>query len=132
MSEAQVSELILLEPGDGIMFIWRDVSRRSRPCSYQPDLHVERIGMDLPHRWGRRRRDTYPQLLPEFSGERCDRKLFRLHMTTRQVPYVGIPAPLSRSVTKQHPVGVPKERRYDAGPSSALRQNRHERILSAE
>jgi len=131
MSEAQVSELILLEPGDGIMFIWRDVGRRSSPPSYQPNLHVERIGMDLPHRWGRRRRDTYPQLLPEFSSERCGGKLFRLHVTTRQVPYVGIPAPLSRSVTQQHPVGVPKERRDDASRRSALRQNRHERILPA-
>jgi hypothetical protein len=52
MSEAQVFEFILLEPGDGIVFVRRDIGRRSRPRFYQPDLHVERIGMNFLHRRG--------------------------------------------------------------------------------
>ena len=50
MSEAQSSELILLEPPDGIVFVQRDINRISRPTLDQPDLHVERIGMDLQDR----------------------------------------------------------------------------------
>ena len=47
MSEAQSCELVLLEPPDGIVFVQRDIVRSSRPTLDQPDLHVERIGMDL-------------------------------------------------------------------------------------
>src|SRR5580704_6555228 len=47
MSEAQSCELVLLEPPDGIVFVQREIDRSSPPALDQPDLHVERIGMDL-------------------------------------------------------------------------------------
>jgi hypothetical protein len=45
------------------------------------------------------RRDIDAQLLSELSSECGARQFPRLHMTTRQVPDVGIPAVPGRPVT---------------------------------
>jgi hypothetical protein len=119
MSEAQSSELILLEPPDGIVFVQRDIDRSSRPTLDQPDLHVERIGMDLQDGRAGRRRDVDPELLVQLPSKRRAGKLSRFDMSTGQVPHVGVPTALGRSVAQQHPVAVTQEGRDDPSPSSA-------------
>lgn len=82
MSEAQSCELVLLEPPDGIVFVQRDIDRSSRPTLDQPDLHVERIGMDLQEGRASWRRDVDPELLVQLPSKRRAGKLARFHMST--------------------------------------------------
>jgi hypothetical protein len=117
MSEAQSSELILLEPPDGIVFVQRDIDRISRPTLDQPDLHVERIGMDLQDGRAGRLCDVDPEFLVQLASKRRAGKLSRFHMSTGQVPHVGVPTALGRSVAQQHPVAVTQKGRDDPSPS---------------
>src|SRR6266511_2827072 len=82
MSEAQFSEFIFLEPRDGIVFVQRDIDRSSRPTFDQPDLHVERVGMDLLHGRAGRHCDVDPELLVQLPSKRRAGKLSRFHMST--------------------------------------------------
>jgi hypothetical protein len=119
MSEAQSSKLILLEPPDGIVFVQRDIDRNSRPTLDQPDLHVGRIGTDLQDGRAGRLRDVDPELLVQLPSKRRAGKLSGFHMSTREVPHVGVPTTLGRSMAQQHPVAVTQEGRDDSSPSSA-------------
>ena len=75
MSEAQFSEFIFLEPRDGIVFVRRDIDRSSRPTFDQPDLHFERVGMDLLHGRAGRHYDVDPELLVQLPSKRRAGKL---------------------------------------------------------
>lgn len=129
MSQDQISECVFREPGDGIVFVWCSVDGRPRPPFDQPDLHVARGGTNFMHRWTRRRRDVDAQFLSELSSKCRAGKFPGLHVATGQIPDVGIPTALGRSVTQQYSVAVPQQRRDDASPGSMFCGDRHRCIL---
>jgi hypothetical protein len=99
MSQRQLSKRIFGKPRDGIVFVRRNVDRRSRPRFDQPDLHVERVSTNLLHWQTRRHRDVDTQLLSKLSSKCRAGQFPGLHVPTGQVPDVGIPTAPGRPVT---------------------------------
>jgi hypothetical protein len=99
VSETQMGELGLVEPGDGVVFVRCGVDRSSLPPYDQPDLHVEFISTHLPYRLVRGFCDDNPQLLPKLADQRGAGNLSIFYMATGQIPHIGVPAAAGGSVT---------------------------------
>src|SRR5262245_38880344 len=99
MSQGQFSKSVFGEPGDGIVFVWRNVDRRPRRRFDQPELHGEGVGTSFLPRRTRWRGDVEAQLLSKLSSKCRAGQCPGLHVSTGQVPDVGIPTTPGRSVT---------------------------------
>src|SRR5665647_1286443 len=100
VGQAQTMQLLIGQPAQGVMLLWGIVGRLSGPLIDRPDVHPKVHALYLRERvTGHLSRDT--QLFPELSGQRQARDLTDLHVTSRQIPGIGVPPALWQSMDLQ-------------------------------
>jgi hypothetical protein len=96
-----------------IVLIGRCVDRGTDPFLNDPNPQVNLVGNEPRELLPRRLLDDDPKLLFQLTDKGTQDCLFGLNMTTRQIPYVGIPLAASGPVAEQHLTVTDQDPSYD-------------------
>jgi hypothetical protein len=102
VGQAQTVQLLISQPGQGVVLLRGTVGRLSSPLIDRPDVHPKVNALYLRERvTDHLSRDA--QLFAQLSGQRQARDLTDLHMAAGQIPRIGVPPTLWRSMDQQRP-----------------------------